>query len=378
MGFIESDEFEVGVRELLGLDHHNSYYDTILETSTPVDHDSASKLSALLIRWNISEQLEPSMTASLVVTDHAFANTHHEQEAARALGASFAEHACKTEDETIAAVSGADVAFVNFAPMTARVISSMKPGSTIVRYGIGYDNVDLAAASARGVRVANVPDYGVETVADHASASLLSLARRIPFYNQAIRENGWVAPTDLGPLRSLRQHTIGYLGFGRIAQAVHARLSAFGARGIAYDPFCPEDVFRELDVEQVDLETLSRRATALTVHAPLTPETDHVVDADFLARMPAGSIVVNTARGGLIDEPALAAAVQSGHIAGAVLDVTRPEPLPLDSALRDVDHLLFTPHAAFYDEESLENLQRLASEEARRAVRSEPLRCQVA
>ncbi|MBK0418092.1 C-terminal binding protein [Leucobacter sp. CSA1] len=318
------------------------------------------------------------MTPRIVVTDHAFATTRYEQEAARSVGAAFAEYAAATEDETIAAVAGADVAFVNFAPMTRRVLQTMQPGSTVIRYGIGVDNVDLPAAEERGVRVANVPDYGIETVADHAAASLLSLARRVPFYDRAIRDDGWSTPTGLGPVRSLRQHTVGLLGFGRIARSVHKRVSAFGAKTIAYDPFCPDEAFAEAGIERVTLDELARRATALSLHAPLTPETENVVDAAFLARMPEASIIVNTARGGLIDEEALAAALDSGRLAGALLDVTRPEPVPADSPLRDAARLLFTPHAAFYDEESLDNLQRLASEEAVRALSGATLRCRVA
>ena len=318
------------------------------------------------------------MPPRIVVTDHAFTDTRHEQAAASSLNAVFEEFSVRTEAETISAVKEADVAFVNFAPMTRLVLQEMKPGSTVIRYGIGVDNVDLEAAQEFGVRVANVPDYGVETVADHAAASLLTLARRIPFYNDRIRAEHWVAPTGLGPVRSLRQHTLGLLGFGRIAQAVHRRLAAFGATTIAHDPFCPDHVFASFGVESVSLEELARRTTALSVHAPLTPDTENVIDAAFLNAMPTGSIIVNTARGGLVDEDALSAALSSGHLAGAVLDVTRPEPVPADSPLRERPTLLLTPHAAFYDEESLDNLQRLASEEALRAVQGDALRCQVA
>ncbi|MFB8386759.1 C-terminal binding protein [Microbacterium sp. NPDC055910] len=318
------------------------------------------------------------MSQRIVVTDHAFADTHHEQAAARIAGASFCEYAAKTEESAGEAVVDADVALVNFAPMTRGVLETMRPGSTVIRYGVGVDNVDLVAAAELGIRVANVPDYGVETVADHAAASLVALARRLPLYDRALRSDGWVTPTGLGPVRSLRQHTIGYLGFGRIAQAVHRRLQAFGVRSVAYDPFCPDEVLAAASVERVDLDELSHRATALTLHAPLTPETSNVIDAAFLSRMPEGALLVNTARGGLVDEEALGAALESGHLAGALLDVTRAEPLPADSPLRDVPRLVITPHAAFYDEESLDNLQRLASEEALRALNGDALRCQVA
>lgn len=318
------------------------------------------------------------MTARIVVTDHAFADTRYERGTAAAHGATFAEHSCVTQSETLAVVGDADVVFVNFAPIDAAVLGAMKPGTTVIRYGIGVDNVDLAAAREVGVRVANVPDYGVETVADHAATGLLTLMRRIVPYNDCIHSDGWVSPTGLGPVRSIRQHTVGFLGFGRIAQAVHRRLAPFGPSFVAYDPFCPPEVFESARVPQVSIRELAERSTALTIHAPLTPETDEVVDADFISLMADDAVIVNTARGGLIDEAALADALIAGKLAGALLDVTRPEPVPLDSRLRSVKRLVLTPHAAFYDEQSLDNLQRLASEEADRALRGEPLRCQVA
>lgn len=317
------------------------------------------------------------MHARVVVTDHAFASTHHERRVAESHHAEFAEHACTTEVQTLEVMTEADVAFVNFAPVSRRVLGAMKPNSTVIRYGVGVDNVDLNAAREFGIKVANVPDYGVETVADHAAAGLLTLSRRIPFYDRGIKEEGWVSPTSLGPVRSWRRHTVGFLGFGRIAQALHRRLAPFGATFVVYDPFCADEVLASHRVERMSLEELAARSTALSVHVPLTPETRDLVDSDFLAAMPSGAILVNTARGGIVDEAALLHALDTGHMAGAMLDVTTVEPLPADSPLRGHDRVLLTPHAAFYDEESLDDLQRLASEEADRALLGKTLRCQV-
>lgn len=318
------------------------------------------------------------MSSRVVVTDHAFSNTDYERAVAEAAGAEFAEHSCATVEETVAAVEGADVALVNLAPMTAEVLGTMRTGSTIVRYGVGVDNVDLDAAREAGVRVTNVPDYGVQTVADHASAALLALSRRLAPFDAEIRAKGWVTATGLGPIRGWRQHTLGVLGFGRIGQAVANRLRPFGPTIIAYDPFCPDEVFAASGVERVGLHELAERATAISVHAPLTNETRQVVDDAFFNRLQDGAILVNTSRGGLLDESALASALRAGRLAGALLDVMQQEPIPLDSPLRDLPNLTLTPHAAYYDEESLDNLQRLASEEAARALRGEDLRCQVA
>ncbi|MEV0968170.1 C-terminal binding protein [Microtetraspora glauca] len=317
------------------------------------------------------------MNKKVVVTDHAFRDVSFEERAAWANGAGFACFSCTGEAETAAAVDGADVVLVNFAPITHKVLSRMRPGATVIRYGIGYDNVDIDAARELGVRVANVPDYGVETVADHAAAGLLALARRIPVYNHRIRGEGWVLPGDVGPIRGFRSMVVGLVGLGRIAQALHTRLVPFGFEFIAYDPFCRSETFERLGIESVDLVELARRSHAISLHAPSTRETFRMINGDFFAELQPGAVLVNTARGPLIDEAALATAISEGRLAAVVLDVTDPEPLPLESPLRDVPEIIFTPHAAFYDEDSLRRLQELASDEAGRALRDEPLRCQI-
>ncbi|WP_111721135.1 C-terminal binding protein [Homoserinimonas sp. OAct 916] len=317
------------------------------------------------------------MQQRVVVTDHAFQNVVQEAAMARALNADFAEFSCASEAETVAAVTGADVAFVNFAPVNHAVLSALNPGATVVRYGIGYDNVDIETADELGVQVANVPDYGIQTVADHASAGLLTLARRIPMFNHEIRARGWIAPAGLGPIRSFRSMTVGLVGLGKIAQEVVARLRPFGFQFVAYDPYCPRDVADSLGVQIVEINELAQRSHAISLHAPSTSETHRIINAEFLSKVPEGAVIVNTARGSLIDEAALVEAIRSGRVAGAALDVTDPEPVPSDSPLRELPGVVFTPHAAFYDEQSLHRLQQLASEEGARALRGEPLRCKV-
>lgn len=317
------------------------------------------------------------MSQRVVVTDHAFRDVEFEKAVAALHGADFECFDCVGQEETIAAIRTADVAFVNFAPMNREVLSGFKPGSTVIRYGIGYDNVDIDAARELGVSVANVPDYGVETVADHAASSLLAILRRLPLYDSLIKTNGWAKPGEVGSLRGFRSTTVGLVGFGRIAQAVHRRLAPFGFRFVAFDPFCDPEVFARLDVTPLSLQELSEQAHAVSLHAPSTPENHHLIGSAFLSRMQPGGVLVNTARGPLVDLDALADAIASGHLAGAALDVTDPEPLPADSPLRSHPQVVLTPHAAFYDDDSLANLQRLASEEAGRALNGEPLRCRI-
>lgn len=300
-----------------------------------------------------------------------------EERIARTVDASFAAFACQAEAETAAAVDGAHVVLVNFAPVTRTVLSRMAPGATVIRYGIGVDNVDLAAAQDLGIRVANVPDYGLETVADHASAAILSLCRRLVEYDRAVRDRSWVKAAELGPIRSLRSTVVGFAGFGRIAQAVHDRMRPFGVGAVAADPFVADETLAERGVARVPMDELPAASDVVTLHLPLTRETNRFVDATFLSRMRPGGYLVNTSRGGLIDDAALVDALRDGRVGGAALDVFHEEPLPADSRLRDAPGVLLTPHAAFYDDGSMNNLQRLASEEAARAVHGEPLRCQV-
>jgi D-3-phosphoglycerate dehydrogenase len=311
----------------------------------------------------------------LVVTDQAFGNTRHEQAAARAGGAEFAEYQCRTEDETLEAVRGAQAVLNNFAPMTERVMQAMAPGAVIVRYGVGVDNVDLVAAKALGVRVCNVPDYGVEEVADHAAAMTLALARKLDSYGAGIRDGHWAIKQIVGGVRSLRETTVGLIGLGRIARAYATRMAAFGCRVVGFDPYVSDDQARAAGIEPLSQEAVIDGAHVLSLHVPLTPGTRHLIDAARLARMPEGAILINCSRGGLVDETALAAALVSGHLAGAGLDVFETEPLPVTSPLRSAPHLLLSPHAAFFSDASVQLLQRLASEEALRGLQGEPLRC---
>lgn len=313
----------------------------------------------------------------VVVTDHSFGDVERERSVAERFGRPLTVHACSTVAETRDAVAGADVVLVNFAPMTAEVLRVLAPGAVVIRYGVGYDNIDVAAAGDLGVRVCNVPDYGADTVADHAVACLLALLRRTGEYTAAIRDRAWLDPADLGPVRDFSRTTVGLVGTGRIGRAVARRLAPFGFRVIAHDPFVDAERLAEEGIEAVDLRTLLTGAHAVSLHAPLTPDNRHLIDATALGHMRDDAVLINTSRGGLVDESALADALLEGRLAGAALDVFDPEPLASDSRLRRASNVILTPHAAFYSESSLDNLQRLAAEEAARALAGRPLRCRV-
>lgn len=314
------------------------------------------------------------MSMNIVVTDQTFGGVDRERALAERLGLSFADHQCRTEDETSAAVSGARIVFVNFAPMTKRVLSTLAPGAVVIRYGIGFDNVDTTAANDLGIRVCNVPDYGVATVADHTLALLLTLLRRVVPFDRAIRERGWLNVGELGSLPGFTETTVGLIGSGRIGRAVIDRLKPFGFRILVHDPFVDDDQLSALGVTTAEFDDLLQEAHAITLHVPLTKQTHHLIGQHALQRMRPGTVIVNTARGGLIDEQELVKSLANRHLGAAALDVLESEPLPLDSELRNAPNLLLTPHAAFFSDGSLATLQRLATEEAERALTGKPLR----
>lgn len=311
----------------------------------------------------------------IVVTDATFPSLAHERATAEQLGASFVEAHCQTAEDVIAAATGADVLIVQFATVTAEAISGLEPGSLIVRYGIGLDNIDLEAARRRGVKVAYVPDYATGEVADHTAALVLTTLRRILPLDRSVREMRWDAVGVAGQLKSFADTVVGYIGFGRIGREVQSRLKPFGFKSLVADPYADMSALAELDAELVDLDTLVSRADVITLHSPLTPETRHVINAERLAKMSPNSVIVNTARGGLVDPDALAAALEAGSVRGAALDVFEAEPLPQDSPLRRCPNLTLTPHAAWYSTSAIERLQRLAADEARRHLAGEPMRC---
>lgn len=309
------------------------------------------------------------MNHRVVVTDCDFPRLNREREILAAAGADLVVAQCRTPDDVLAAAADADALLVQYAPITAAVIQRLARCRTIVRYGIGVDNIDLGAARRRGIAVANVPDYGVEEVADHTLALALALARQLVGMDAGVRRGSWtLAPAR--PLPALRGLTFATAGGGRIARAVLERARPFGFRLAVFGRSDPE----RPGIRRLTLEELFRQADILSLHLPLTPDTRHLVNAARLAQMKPTAILLNTARGGLIDTVALAEALQAGTIAGAGLDVFEDEPLPANHPLRHCARVLMTPHAAWFSEASLSRLQGLAAEEIVRGLRGEPLR----
>ncbi|WP_431297756.1 C-terminal binding protein [Tabrizicola sp. BL-A-41-H6] len=307
----------------------------------------------------------------VVVTDATFPDVTKEEVAARAAGAIFERHACKTADDVAAAIKGADVAVVQFAPLTRPAIAGMAPGGTAIRYGVGYNNFDVPALNDYGIKAAYVPDYCTAEVADHTAASILALLRKLPALDASVRKGDWAAVGIAKPLKSFAETTVGFLGFGRIAQEVATRLAPFGFQFLAHDPYFTGS-FRRLTL--TDLSTLLAQSDALTLHAPATPATTGIINAVNLRKMKPSAVLVNTARGDLVDEAALARALTDGIIGGAALDVFQTEPLPADNPLRAAPNLLLGPHAAWYSDVAVERLQSLVADEITRALTGQGVR----
>ncbi len=303
----------------------------------------------------------------VVVTDATFAGVMLEEAAAVAAGASFQRFDCKTADEVTEAVQGADVAVVQFAALTAAAVAGMAAGSRAIRYGVGFNNFDLAALDAAGVTAAYVPDYCMDEVADHTAASILALLRKLVPLDASVRKGDWAAVGVARPLPAFRETTVGFLGFGRIAQEVARRLRPFGFRMIAVDPVA-------VGVEMVDLPTLLAQSDALTLHAPATAATTGIINAQTLAQMKRTAVIVNSARGDLIVEDDLARALTDGTLAGAALDVFASEPLPMTSPLRHAPNTVLTPHAAWYSDVAVGRLQAMVADEITRALTGRPAR----
>jgi len=309
----------------------------------------------------------------IVITDSGFPNIDPETVVIADAGFQLSSAQCKTAEDVIAAAADADGLIVQWAPVTAKVIGNLTRCKVVVRYGIGVDNVDLAAAKQKGIPVCNVPDYCIDEVADHTVALALAQARQLTQIDARIRAGIWKIHPDR-PMPSFSDMTFATVGYGRIARAVLDRARTFGFTVAAYDPYATLSSDR---VVPLSLDELFRQADILSLHVPLTPKTKHLVNADRLTKMKPTAIVVNTARGGLIDTVALAQSLQAGTIAAAGLDVFESEPLETDHPLRKCPNALLTSHVAWYSERSVPRLQRMAAQEAVRALRGEPLKNQV-
>ena len=323
-------------------------------------------------------------TAKVIITDVIADDLAPEREILGGIATVQALDA-RAERELAGRVEHADALIVHHrVRLSAATIERLERCRAIVRAGVGYDNIDIEAARGCSIPVMNVPDYCVEEVADSAIGLMLALVRGLVQLNSQLRAGGDWHHAPAAPLRRLRGRVFGIVGLGRIGTATALRAGALGMDVAFYDPYKPAGVEKALGLRRAaSLTELLEQSFVLSLHCPLTAETHRMIDAGALARLPRGSYLVNTARGGIVDVSALLTALASGHLAGAALDVLEEEPPPprdpLLNAWRDPAHpahhrLILTPHAAFYSEESLAELRRKAAAACRDALLGRPLR----
>ena len=278
-------------------------------------------------------------------------------------GVELREIAGHEPDDVVEAAEGADGIFVYHARFPRETIARLDGVRVLARCGAGYDNIDIAAARERGITVVYVPDYGVDDVADHALALLLACARRVAQADRAVRAGGWPTYADLAPMRRLRGRTLGVLGYGRIGRNLAEKARALGLRVLVHDPYVP--------AESTDRDSLLRESDFVSIHVPLTDVSRHSIGRAEFDLMKPTAILVNTARGPIVDTDALVEALAAGRLGGAGLDVFEEAPLPSDHPLRTFDNVVLTPHSAAYTEEALAEVRKRPLEDALRVLGGE-------
>lgn len=305
----------------------------------------------------------------VAVADSIFPNLNPAREVLSRIGAELLLAERPTPDAVMKVARHADALLVTYAKVTADMIGEMSRCRIIARFGIGVDNVDIAAATRAGIVVTRVPDYCIDEVSDHTMALLLASARKIPFANARAHAGRWEMPAVV-PIYRLRGSVLGLVGFGRIPQLVAPKAKAFGLTVVSTDPFVSEETMSSSGVEKVDFLDLISVSDYISIHAPLTPETTRLFNTEVFSKMKPTAHLINTARGSIVDEQALAQALDRGQLAGAALDVLSEEP-PSGSPLFGRDNVILTPHMSFYSAESLVDLQTKAAEEVVRVLSGE-------
>jgi D-3-phosphoglycerate dehydrogenase / 2-oxoglutarate reductase len=301
---------------------------------------------------------------TVLVTDHVFPNLDPENAVLEGI-CTLREAGSVKDAELLELARDADAVLNCYRPLSADIVEAMKNCRIIARYGIGVDTIPLEVATSRGIQVTNVPDYCIEEVADHGLALILALTRGIIRGLDQTRGGGWNVKL-LRPLHRQRGQTLGLVGFGRIARALAHRATALGYEIIVSDPFLSDEAVQAGGARPVDLDTLFKESDVVSLHAPLTSKTRHMVNAERLATMRPGAVLVNTSRGGLVDYEAVVTALRGGTLGGAGLDVLETEPPAGGSSpIGKVPNLVVTPHLAFYSEQALVELQRKAAEQIR-------------
>lgn len=298
--------------------------------------------------------------AKVYVTDYEYASLDEEKEELEKYGIELIAKQCKTEDDIVRECKDADGLLNQYAPIGRKVIEALPNLKVVARYGVGFNTVDLAAATEYGVCVINVPDYCQDEVSNQAFALMMACMRKITVLNDQVQSGKWDYKVAK-PIHRMMGQTLGLLGFGRIPKVLAKKAAAFGLNLVAYDPFLKQEDVKGYNVTLMSLEEVLKTSDIISLHMPLFKETEKIIDAKAFDLMKSTAIIINTSRGPLIDEDALYDAIKYGKIAGAGLDVTSIEPLPADSKLRGLKNVIITPHAAWYSEEAEKELKTKAA-----------------
>jgi len=285
------------------------------------------------------------------------------------IGAELISVDSDSEDETIARAKDADAIITSGAKISRRVLESLPRLQVVVRYGVGYDTIDVDAATDNHVLVVNIPDYSFEEVSNHAMALLLACARKLSVLSNEARRGNWAyAAGNLAPMGPILGQTLGLVGCGNIGRMVAKKAQSFGIRAIGYDPYVDGRIAAETAVDLVGFDELLKTSDFISVHTPLTKETYHIIAEKELRIMKSTAYIINTSRGPVVDEAALIRALHEDWIAGAGIDVLEKEPPDPSNPLLKMDNVIVTPHAAYYSDESVIRLRQSVGREAARVL----------
>lgn len=292
----------------------------------------------------------------VVLTDHIYPDLEYEKEKLKDIGAELVVPSGLSEEEIIKEAYNADAVITCYTEITENIINSMEKCKSISKTGIGVNNINIAAANKKGIKVLNVPDYCIEEVSDHTVALILDLARRITYLNNNVKNGNW-SFQEQRPMFRLKGSTLGLVGFGRIARLIGEKMKPFGMKTLVYDPFVNADTIEANGGIKVELEELLKQADFVSLNLPLTEETEKMINKDSLKLMKKHACIVNTSRGPLINEEDLYQALKNKDIAFAGLDVLGIEKYDPSNPLFSLDNIIITPHAAFYSVESTQELR---------------------
>ena len=297
----------------------------------------------------------------VLVTDYTWSSTEPESEVLQKAGAGIIESPDGSEENLTELVADADAILTCFAQVTPTVVRAGKKLKVIGRYGIGVDNIAVDAATELGIPVTNVPAYCLDEVAEQTMAFLLACARGICHFDRHVRAGGWDLKTGM-PMFRVKGKTLGLYGFGKIGETVAGKAAALGLNVIFYSLIYDKEAAEACGARYVEMDKLVEKSDFLSLHAPLTPDTEKIINEQVLEGMKEGAFLINTARGGLVDLDALYTALVNNRIAGAAVDVFVPERYPADNPILQLDNFISAPHVAFYSEESVLELQVKAAE----------------